>query len=264
MSRCLPPDVTKGSAKDEAASSSAVETPAIVTASQPGVTGVLDHPSDEAARRNPADEDEAMDAVQDKHLGKSPGQTNESGKYSPAELEWKDVGSGTFARTFVKATRMRTTTKGGPPMQDIHKRIIRSAETGVVLDECIVEDVPDQVLHRFLLAPEDIRVELIMKGAEAMFTRKGADVCELFSQPRVTQEAVVRSYDGVKLTPGWSLDLTREDPVTGQPWDMTKRHVREMTNELVRTTEPSLVIGSPPCTMFSSLQGLSKKKRNKE
>ena len=87
-------------------------------------------------------------------------------------------------------------------------------------------------------------------------------MAELFSQPRIVQEAAVRDYDGLKLLPGWSLDLTREDPATGQAWDLSKHAVRERVRKLVRTTKPFLLIGSPPCTAFSSLQNLSKNKRD--
>ncbi len=159
---------------------------------------------------------------------------------------------------------MITTTRGGPPIQDVHRRIVRSLSTGKVIDDCIVDDTTDSVLNRHLRVPEDIRIELIMKGALKMFETKGVDVAELYSQPRIAQEAAIRSYNGVNLLPGWSLDLTREDPLTGEPWDMAKHEVRERVRKLVRDTKPFMVIGSPPCTMFCSLQDLNKGKRDEE
>ena len=69
-------------------------------------------------------------------------------------------------------------------------------------------------------------------------------------------------YDGVRLKPGWSLDLTRNDPLTGMPWDLSIHADRERARDLIRTTRPLMVIGSPPCTAFSNLQGLSKNKRD--
>ena len=44
---------------------------------------------------------------------------------------------------------------------------------------------------------------------------------------------------------------------------MSKCAVRARVRKMVRETAPFLVIGSPPCTMFSSLQNLSKRRRNK-
>ena len=123
-----------------------------------------------------------------------------------------------------------------------------------MIGECIVDDVPDEVLHRRLVVPDNLRVEFVMKVALKMLEAKGSDVSEIFSQPRVAQEAALRDYDGVKLVPGWSLDLTREDPLTGEPWDLSKCAVRDRVRKMVRETTPFLVIGSPPCTMFPSLQ----------
>ena len=134
-------------------------------------------------------------------------------------------------------------------MSDVFKRITHNLKTGHVIDECVIDDVPDAILHRPLAQPTDIRVELIMKGALKMFETKNVDVAEVFSPPRVAQEAVMSSYDGARLTPGWSLDLTREDPLTGQPWDLGKKEVRQRVRRLVRDTAPFLLIGSPPCTM---------------
>ncbi len=147
-------------------------------------------------------------------------------------------------------------------MSEVHKRITRNLHTGQVIDECVVDDVPDAMLHRPLARPTDIRVELVMKGAMRMFETKNVDIAEVFSPPRVAQEAVMSSYDGARLTPGWSLDLTREDPTTGQPWDLGRKEVRQRVRRLVKDTMPFLLIGSPPCTVFSSLQNLSKHKRD--
>ena len=95
-----------------------------------------------------------------------------------------------------------------------------------------------------------------------MFERKGPDVTEIFSQPRICQEASGRDFHGVTLRPGWSLDLTMEDPMTGERWDLSKPEVRNRVRNLVRTTKPYFIIGSPPCTAFSPLQEISRAKRD--
>ena len=81
-------------------------------------------------------------------------------------------------------------------MCEIHRRFISSLSTGRVLDDCVVDDVPDAVLGRFMDRPDDIRVELTMKGAVELYSRAGADVSEVYSQPRI------RSYssDGVWIS----------------------------------------------------------------
>ena len=129
---------------------------------------------------------------------------------------------------------------------------MRSLAAGKVIDDCVVDDVTDSVLNRHLPYPEDVRIELTMKGALAMYEEKGADISEMFSQPRIAQEAAVRKYGWMELKPGWSLDLTREDPATGKPWDISQPAVRNRVRALVRDTQPFIVIGSPPCTMFAN------------
>ena len=217
-----------------------------------------------------ADDDEQIDESRTKDRGSDmssvtashPGQIHRGGKYAKGDLEWKNIGSGVFAKTFIKATRLLTTTKNGPPMQEVHRRTIRSLSTGKIIDDCIVGNTKDSELNRRLSEADDIRIELTMKGALHMYGASDNDVSEIFSQPRIAQEAAVRLYGGMTIKPGWSLDLTREDPATGKRWDLNKREVRERVRELIRTTDPFLVIGSPPCTMFCALQNLSRDKRN--
>ena len=56
--------------------------------------------------------------------------------------------------------------------------------------------------------------------------------------------------------------MTRDDPLTGEPWDLGRHEVRERVRKLIRDTKPFMVIGSPPCTMFCALQNLNKSKRD--
>ena len=179
-----------------------------------------------------------------------------------AEKEWKDIGSGIFARTFVGVDRLPLTTKSGPPACDVHRRIIRSLTTGKVIDDCIVDDVSDEVLKRRIPVADNLRVELVMKQALAMYQQKCCDVVELFSQPRIAQEAAIRRYDGVQLRAGWSLDLTMRDPETGLPWDLSVRETQDKVRKMVREGKPFMLIGSPPCTALSQLQGLNNHKRD--
>ena len=130
-------------------------------------------------------------------------------------------------------------------MSDVHKRTIWNLRTGRMIDECIVEDVSDEVLHRELPQEDDIRVELVMRDALAMYERKGADVVELFPQPRIAQTAAGRGFEGTRLTPGWSLDLTRTDPKTGEAWDLGKKSVQSRVIRMIEEGNPLFVVGSP-------------------
>ena len=60
---------------------------------------------------------------------------------------------------------------------------------------------------------------------------------------------------GTRHKPRWSGDLTRDDPVTLQPWDLGDAAVRHRARGRIKKTKPMLVIGSPPCTTFSEYPG---------
>ena len=71
------------------------------------------------------------------------------------------------------------------------------------------------------------------------------DLTEIYSPPRVTKEAIK-----FKLQPGEAFDLT-----TG--WNFNKRADRIAAEAYMDSKKPLLVIGSPLCTMFSTLQNLT-------
>ena len=75
----------------------------------------------------------------------------------------------------------------------------------------------------------------------------GSDVTEMCSPPRVTETA-----KEMGLIPGSSLDLK-----TG--WEFSKQVDRRRAIDLIKKEQP-YIIGSPPCTLFSLLQGLNQYK----
>ena len=110
-----------------------------------------------------------------------PGPINHGGTYPKGDLEWRHIGSGVFARTFPRISRLVTTTRRGPRLEDIQRRIVRSLTTGKVIDDCVVDEAPHKEGNRYLNEPDDVRIELIMNGALAMYQTKGLDVFEIFS-----------------------------------------------------------------------------------
>ena len=74
----------------------------------------------------------------------------------------------------------------------------------------------------------------------------GADITEVYSPERVNKLA-----EKFGLRKGNSLDLTN-----GR--DFSKQEDRARAWRLIRISKPYIVIGSPPCTMFSRLQELNK------
>lgn len=89
-------------------------------------------------------------------------------------------------------------------------------------------------------------------GIEEALKIASIEIAEVYSPPRVTEEA---KRFGIKS--GKAMDLT-----TG--WDFTKEEDREKAFAYVEKEKPTLLIGSPMCTMFSELQKLSKWSEEKQ
>ena len=79
------------------------------------------------------------------------------------------------------------------------------------------------------------------------------DVCELFSPPRVCKLAAEAGWRA-----GYSLDKECADEVTGKSWDFTQTREQAQLWGLLRRRPTRLLVASPPCTTFSSLQHLRK------
>ena len=73
----------------------------------------------------------------------------------------------------------------------------------------------------------------------------GVDITEVYSSERAND---VAGRHG--LTAGSSLDLTNT-------WDVTKPEHRRAARKNIKAEDPYLIIGSPPCTLFSLLQELN-------
>ena len=97
-----------------------------------------------------------------------------------------------------------------------------------------------------------------MKDAAKRFPQLSPDVSELYSPPRIVQEAGLRSYGGRKLKPGWSLVVTVDDPEIGQPWDLSSGKIRSKVSELIKHDKPYMIICSPMCTAFAQIQNINK------
>ena len=191
-----------------------------------------------------------------------PEQKSTTTKLPYDELQWREIGSGSWARTFVDAEKLILTTRGGPCEADVERRIVRDAITGKLIDDCQPANTPDKTLFRQLPVPTTIRVELIMKDAAKWFRQKNADVAEMYSPPRIVQEAGLRVYGGRRLRPGWSLDLTVNDPETGKPWDLSDGKIRTKAVNLITEGKPFMLILSPMCTAFSQIQAINKERRD--
>ena len=103
-----------------------------------------------------------------------------------------------------------------------------------------------------------------MKDAAKRFLQLGPDVSELYCPPRMVQEAGLRSYGGRTLKPGWSLDLTVDDPETGQPWDLSSGKIRSKVSELMKHGKPYIIRCSPMCIAFAQIQNINNNRGDAE
>ena len=87
-------------------------------------------------------------------------------------------------------------------------------------------------------------------GAE--ICERAYDVCDVFSRPRTSQRARRRGMRG-----GWAIDWNYADPETGRTHDLLDPKVVFRVKQRLRRDRPHLIIVSPPCTVFSSLQNLN-------
>jgi hypothetical protein len=85
-----------------------------------------------------------------------------------------------------------------------------------------------------------------------------AAIAELYSPPRVTRALPA----GAGLVAGSTFDLLAD--AAGVRWDFTKPLDRKRAWDRIRAEEPFIVVGSPPCTMFSSMQNMNKNKGKAE
>ena len=91
--------------------------------------------------------DEVEETANSKEIKKHPGPIIHESEITAKERQWQDVGSGVFARTFPRSERLVTTTRGGLPMEDVHRRTVWSLSKGRVIHDCIVDDVSDHELN---------------------------------------------------------------------------------------------------------------------
>ena len=82
--------------------------------------------------------------------------------------------------------------------------------------------------------------------------KRGMDVAEIFSRPRVCERARRRGLVG-----SWSLDIAAVDPHTSKKWDLQNPGDVKAAWNLFYRSKPELLVCSPPCTVFSTMQNLN-------
>ena len=106
-------------------------------------------------------------------------------------------------------------------------------------------------------ADETVRIVAALGGQRVGYKRKRRQAMQRMvaeaSAPRVTK--ALKLMPSLELVPGFALDLSGEDD-KGHAWDSTRANMREKARALLLKEKLSVLIGSPPCTAFSSWQHL--------
>ncbi len=84
------------------------------------------------------------------------------------------------------------------------------------------------------------------------------DVMEIFSVPRVTTTAKAA---GLRAGVALDIEVLNEN---GEKWDLTRKRMQDEAMNIIDETMPNLVVGSPPCSMFSQIQNINKGKTSTE
>ena len=115
----------------------------------------------------------------------------------------------------------------------------------MVIDDCIVGAVPEEVRNRYLDQPDDLRVELIMKGALQMIQGRKIDVAEVCSQLRIAQEArsplgpLQTRYARAHSTASWG------DQAIHCHWISALHIILSVAEPIASQTRPSSVCHTP-------------------
>ena len=91
-----------------------------------------------------------------------------------------------------------------------------------------------------------------------MLEINAVDFAEIYSPNRFAELA-----GSVGLRAGFAVDLNIRAP-HGGTWDLSRRYDIESLWRLIDKEKPELLIGSPPCTVFSTWRRLSDPKEGPE
>jgi hypothetical protein len=76
-------------------------------------------------------------------------------------------------------------------------------------------------------------------------------LAEIYSLPRVVKEA-----NGMGMRGGFSIDFTAPNP-DDYIWDLSKHEFHQRAFAKIRECRPYMIVGSPECTLFSTIQNLN-------
>ncbi len=133
-----------------------------------------------------------------------------------------------------------------------------------LMDVCVGRpDAGRKIAHD---AEEILNIIRELGGSKQAYRRErknmvNAIVSEIYSAPRVTK--VLKMMPSCEVLPGFALDLTTTN-ARGEPWDFANADRRREARKLIEQEKPYILIGSPMCSPWSSLQRMSENRRSPE
>lgn len=133
--------------------------------------------------------------------------------------------------------------------------------------DVITEEQANEKLHQVRKATQHVRQQPEMKmdnigsrlnGVMLAMLKSQMDVAEVYSLPRVAEIGRRMGLNG-----GWSLDLTTCDN-DGRMWDFNQKDMRNRAIRKLLKDQPTLLIGSPMCTAYSSIGNMNYFRMSKE
>ena len=112
------------------------------------------------------------------------------------------------------------------------------------------DDIPIQELEELTYAEVNLDDLTMNVEKESNFD---FDISELFSTPRVTTVAKEKGWKT-----GYAFDVNHVDELTGMSWDLLNPRIQCKLWGILKHRRSRLLICSPPCRTFSSLQRLRK------
>ena len=203
----------------------------------------------------------------DKILGPSPG-TESSGLRPPDQSPVELLPGGPPSLHFPGPSAGPVVEVGEGPVvvdvEDLDESIVmdvgsldRSQEFELVRREVSLDETAELMLDEEVEA----RRILLQTGAltvKAAYSFSSPVLVELFSPPRLTDYAQRRA-----LGQGLALDLTTCDD-KGVAWDFNVKERKDSASKLIESMSPDLLLGCPPCRMYSLLQYLNQHRIDQE
>ena len=216
------------------------------------------HPRDAGIPPARPQEREASQTTPPESQGLMPGSSSDHAPPPPARSLQPSPSPGGLAREDMGDDFMEETVEGDAGDMEV-EHVAHEVEQNFIgsLDHSkgdlgSLEPSVDDVVAQLLVAQMGSTSRSLRREQRAGARRI---VSEIYSPARVTK--MIRDRKMRHILPGFSFDVTVNDPEDGLPWDFSLKSKRDKARRLLREQRPYMLIGSPMCRHFSTWQALN-------